>query len=130
VKVNRRQPPPAGEITYVETFDWILDGRFLRGESSRKSDGGKSLSILWFDLFTKTYRFVIFDASGLAVELPPPAWNEQTQTMQWKSGALTPTSYTGQATFKDRNTIQWKSLWKDWKGRVLLDLEGTSIRRQ
>ena len=51
------------------------------------------MSISWFDMLTKTYRFVIFDGSGLAVELPLPVWNEKTQTMKWKSGLLTPVSY-------------------------------------
>ncbi|SRR5712692_5331842 len=130
VKATRHQPQPVQEVTYVETFDWVLDGRYLRSETSRKSDGGKSMSMVWFDMLTKTYRFVIYDASGLAVELPPPTWSDSTQTMEWKGGLFAPTSYTGYATFKDRDTIRWKSLWKDWKGTVILDLEGTSIRRK
>jgi Protein of unknown function (DUF1579) len=130
VKATRRQPQPVQEVSYVETFDWVLDGRYLRSETSRKSDGGKSMSMFWFDMLTKTYRLVLFDASGLAVELPPPTWSESAQTMEWKGGLFTPTSYTGYATFKDQHTIRWKSLWKDWKGTVILDLEGTSIRRK
>lgn len=130
VKAFRRRPEPAEEVTYRETFDWILDGRYLRSETSQKSDGGKSMSMFWFDLITKTYRFVIYDASGFAVELPPPVWKESTQTMEWKSGLFSPLSYTGYATFTDPNTIRWKSLWKDWKGTVIMDLEGTSIRRK
>jgi hypothetical protein len=130
VKATRRQPQPVQEVTYVETFDWVLDQRYLRSETSRKSDGGKSMSMFWFDILTKTYRFVLYDASGLAVELPPPTWNDSTQTMEWKSGLFAPLSYTGYATFKDRDTIRWKSLWKDWKGTAILDLEGTSIRRK
>jgi len=130
VKALRRQPQPAQELTYAEAFDWVLDGRFLRSETTQKSDGGKSMSMFWFDLLTKTYRWVIFDASGFAFELPPPTWNEGTQTMEWKSGAFAPTSYSGYATFKDRDTIRWKSLWKDWKGTVILDMEGTSVRRK
>jgi hypothetical protein len=35
------------------------------------------MSIFWFDMLTKTYRFLIFDGSDLAVELPPPVWNEK-----------------------------------------------------
>lgn len=120
----------AKEIAYEETFDWVLDGCYLRSETSRKSDGGQSISMLWFDRITKTYRFMIFDASGVAVELPPPTWSESTQTMEWKSGLFAPTSYTAHVTFKDRDTIRWKSLWKNWNGRVLLELEGTSIRRK
>jgi hypothetical protein len=130
VKAVRRQPQPAQDVSYTETFDWVLDGHFLRSETTPKSDGGKSMSMVWFDRLTKTYRWVIFDASGFAFELPPPTWNENTQTMEWKSGAFAPTSYTGFATFKDRDTIRWKSLWKDWKGTVILDMEGTSTRRK
>ena len=33
VKMMRCQPPPAQEVMYMETFDWILDGRFLRGKA-------------------------------------------------------------------------------------------------
>ena len=130
VKATRREPRPGQEVTYVETFDWVLDKRFLRSETSRKSDGGRSMSMFWYDILTKTYRFVIYDASGLAVVLPPPAWRESTQTMEWNSGFFEPLSYTGHATFTDPDTIRWKSLWKDWKGTVILDLEGTSIRRK
>jgi hypothetical protein len=130
VKATRRQPQPAGEVTYEETFDWVLDGRYLRSETSRKSDGGKSMSMFWFDLLTKTYRYVIFDASGLVVDLPPPTWSDSTQTMEWKSSLFSPLSYTGHAIFTDPNTIRWKSLWKDWKGTIILELEGTSIRRK
>ena len=32
VKAMRRQPQPAGEVIYTETFDWVLDGRYLRSE--------------------------------------------------------------------------------------------------
>lgn len=129
VKATRRQPQPVQEVSYVETFDWVLDGRYLRSETSRKSDGGKSMSMFWFDPFTKTYRLVIFDLF-FAVELPPPAWSETTQTMEWKSGLFAPVSLTGYVTFKDRDTIRWKWLWKDWKGTVILDLEGTSNRHK
>ncbi|MGH8476758.1 MAG: hypothetical protein ACRERV_04715 [Methylococcales bacterium] len=130
VKVLRREPEPVEEVTYSESHDWILDGRYLRSETSRKSDGGKSMSILWFDMLMKTYRLVIFDASGLAVELPSPTWNESTQTMEWESGLFSPVSFTGYITFMDPNTIRFKSILKDWKGTVILDLEGTSIRRK
>jgi hypothetical protein len=130
VKATRREPKPVQEVTYVETFDWILDKRFLRSETSLKSDGNRSMSMFWYDIVTKTYRFVIYDSSGLAVILPSPLWRESTQTMEWNSGFFEPLSYTGYATFTDRDTMRWKSLWKDWKGTVILDLEGTSIRRK
>ena len=130
VKVTRLNPKPAQNITYTETFDWVLDGRFLRSATSQKSDGGKSMSMFWFDAITKSYRFVIFDAKGFALELPPPTWDDRTQTMEWKTGLASPTFYTAHATFPDPDTIQWKSLWKDWKGSPILELEGVSTRRK
>jgi hypothetical protein len=130
VKATRRQPLPAQESTYVETFDWVLDGRYLRSETSRKSDGGMTMSMFWFDVVTKNYRLALFDSSGMALELPAPTWNDVAQSMEWKSSLFTPTSYAGSATFTDLDTIHWKSLWKDWKGTVILDLEGTSVRRK
>jgi hypothetical protein len=130
VKATRRQPQPIQEVTYSETFEWILDGRYLRSETSRKSDGGRSMSMFWYDIFTKTYRFVVYDAAGWAVILPPPVWHEKSQTMEWKSGKLDPASYNGYATFTDQDTIRWKSQWKDWKGTVIFDLEGISIRQK
>ena len=130
VQSTRHAPKPAQEISYEETFEWTLDGRFLRSETSRKSDGGKSMTMFWFDVFTKSYRFVLFDAGGSALELPRPVWDEATQTMEWKSGRLSPTDYKAHATFKDPDTIQWKSMWQDWKGNPILVLEGVSRRRR
>lgn len=130
VRATRRSPQPETVITYVETCEWVLDNRYLRCETSRKSDGGQSMSMFWFDVLTKTYRTMLFDAAGLAVELPPPSWNESTQTMESRASRLNPTNYSGSATFAEPNTIRWKALWKDWKGTVFLDLEGTSVRRR
>ena len=130
VKATRHQPQPEMEVSYVETYDWVLDGRYLRSETSRKSDGGKSMSMVWFDANTKNYRFVIFDANGLAVELPPPTWSEGTQTMEWRGGMFSPVAYMGYVTFTSPNSIRWKSLLKDWKGTVIVDLEGVSVRRE
>ena len=130
VKAMRHQPQPAQQVTYVEKFEWVLGGRYLRSETSRKSDGGQSMSIFWWDPFGKAYRFVIYDSSAIVVVLPPPTWHEDTQTMVWESGLLEPINYNGHAKFIDENTMRWKSLWKDWKGTVILDLEGTSLRRK
>jgi hypothetical protein len=99
VRALRRAPKPEQEITYEETFEWVLDGRFLRSETARKSDGSRSMVMFWFNVPTKTYRWVYFDTAGYAVELPPPTWNEARQTMEWESGTFSPTSYSARATF-------------------------------
>ena len=130
VKATRHKPEPKQEVTWDETYDWILDRHYLRSETTRKSDGGQSMSMVWFDPRTKAYIFVIYDASGLVAVLPPPTWNEKTQTMEWKPSSLSPVNYSGYSTFVNPDAIRWKALWKDWKGTVILDLEGTSVRRK
>ena len=41
---TRRQPQPLQTVTYVETADWVLNGRYLRTETGRKSDGAQTMS--------------------------------------------------------------------------------------
>lgn len=130
VTATRRQPQPLQTVTYVETADWVLNGRYLRTETGRKSDGAQTMSMFWFDAAIKAYRSVVFDSSGLAAELPPGVWNAGAQTMEWKTGRMSPTSYAGHATFEGPDRMRWKALWKDWKGTIILDLEGTSTRRK
>lgn len=128
VKAIRHQPQPAMEITYTETSEWILNGQFLSSYSSQKPDGSKTMSLIWFDALTKNFRFMIFDSSGIGIELPPPTWEEDTQTMKWESSIFTPIKYTGYVTFIDQNTIRWKSLLKSGFGNIILDLEGKTTR--
>lgn len=129
VTAIRHQPDPK-TVTYDENFDWVMDGCFLRGETSQKSDGTKAMSMIWYDVNTKSYRFMIFDSAGFAVELPPPAWDEKTQTMEWSTGFFSPVKYTGRTTFPNKDTSQSNGVLKDWKGTVIVDVEATSIRRK
>ena len=130
VTAINHQLEPETTITYDENIDWVMNGRFLRGETSQRSDGSKAMSMIWYDVIFKTYRFLIFDSTGLAVELPPPTWDEKTQTMEWKSSLFSQFRYTGRTTFLNKDTIQWNGVLKDWKGTVIVDVEGTSIRRK
>jgi hypothetical protein len=125
----RHQPNPK-TLTYDLNYEWVINERFLRGETSQKSDGSKVMSMGWYDVFTKSIRFVIFDSAGFAIELPPPTWDEKTQTMEWDTGLLSPVKYTGRTTFPNKDTMQWNAVLKDWKGTVIVDVEGTSIRRK
>jgi hypothetical protein len=53
VKATRHKPEPVQEVTWDETYTWILDRHYLRSETTRKSDGGQSMSMFWFDPRTK-----------------------------------------------------------------------------
>lgn len=145
VTAIRHQPDPK-TITYVETYKWVLNQRFLRGESGQKSDGTQAMSMIWYDVYTESYRFVLYDSSepkpgnvaaeaplpwgGIGVELPPPTWREDTQTMEWDSGFFGPVKYTGRTRFVNEDMIVSNGILKDWKGTVIVDVETTSIRQK
>lgn len=129
VNATRHQPDPA-TVNYRETFTWVLDGRFLKGETSLKSDGNKSMSMATYDQRIGAYRFWTFDSTSFASELPPAEWQESTRTMKWSSGFFNPLRFESRVTFIDDDTINWQVLLKDWKGTVIYAMDGTSIRRK
>jgi uncharacterized protein DUF1579 len=122
--------PKALTATYVETYEWVLDQRFLRGETSRKVDGSQDIFMTTFDPATKFYRFWIFNSLGVSIEFPRGTWDEKTQSMEWRSPPQSDLSFFARWTFPDKNTRRWTGLLKDWKGTVLLDMDGTATRRR
>jgi hypothetical protein len=70
VRVTVRSPLP-GTVTYSETYEWALDHRFLRGETTVKSDGTKDMSMTTYDAAAGSYRVWVFNSKGAAYELFP-----------------------------------------------------------
>ena len=123
--------PQAGTIRYVETYQWVLDGKFLRGETLRKPDGTTDLYMTTYDARSRRYQFWIFTSQGTFVFLPFGTWNATSQSMEWKSGAdWGGVSFTGRWTFPDANTRHSTTVVKDWKGKVLIDAEAHAVRRR
>jgi hypothetical protein len=129
VRVTVRAPFP-GTVTYAETYAWVLDRQFLRGETTVKSDGTQDFSMTTFDAAAGSYHVWVFTTSTGAYELPLGTWDAQTQSMDWTSGPNTQLSFTSRWTFPDVNTRRWTARLKDWKGQVIIDLDGTCIRRR
>jgi hypothetical protein len=50
--------------------------------------------------------------------------------MSWKNVPNADVTFSALWTFPDANTRRWTARVKDWKGQVLLDLEGTCLRRR
>ncbi len=129
VEARRRVPQPA-TVTYIDTYQWVLDRRFIRGNSGPRSDGTTGMSMATYDPQMRAYRFWSFESTGFAFELIPAHWNQDTRTMEWDGGLFSPVAITGRVQFIDDDTIHWSTLLRDWKGTVILDMEGTSIRRR
>ena len=130
----RFNKPNAKTVTYDEHYDWVMNGRFLRGETSQQPDGNTTMMMMWYEENIKSYRILYFFSKptsvGLVGEPPPATWNEQTQTMEANAFFFGFGGYTGRETFLNKDTIKWNIVVKDWKGVVTLDMEGTNIRRK
>jgi hypothetical protein len=127
VEVVSQLPEPA-TVTYRETYDWTLDGKYLHGETTRKSDGTQDIYMATYDTTSNSYRFWLFNSKGTEIEFSRGKWDAQTQTLTWPSGPNWDVNFQGRWTFPDQNTRKWTGRTTDWKGKVLVQLEGTARR--
>ena len=121
--------PEKSKLTYSETYQWTLNGQFLHGETSKKSDGSKDVVYATYDAEVKGYYFWVFSSTGSFVYLPPASWNSRTRTMEWENLPNSDISYLTQVVFPDDKTRHWTLIVKDWKGSVLQQQEGRAVRR-
>lgn len=128
VQVRTLQPEQVN-VTYSETFEWVLNRKFLVGKTENKSDGTEDISYGTYDEQTKGYPFWIFSSSGTYIYLAPATWDARTRTMEWKNPPNSDIFYHTQVVFPDDKTRHWTVLVKDWKGTVLLHQKGNAVRR-
>ena len=128
VRVRTLQPEEA-ELTYTETYEWVLDHQFLRGRTEQKSDGTEDIVYATYDSQLQGYPFWIFSSSGTYTSLPPATWNARTRTMEWKNPPNSNISYNSRVVFRGDGVRHWTVLVKDWKGTVLLQQDGRAVRR-
>jgi len=128
VRVKTRQPKKP-DVTYIETYEWMLGRRFLRGTTEQKSDGTEDLFVLGYDAKVKGYPFWIFSSSGTYLSQAPGTWDARKRVMEWKNPPQWDISYSGRCVFPDDDTRRCTLIMKDWRGKVLLDQEATAVRR-
>ena len=122
--------PQRSEITYTETYEWVLDGKFLRGQTGRKPDGTQDVYYATYDENANGYPFWIFSSSGAYTYLAPGIWNARTRTMEWTNPSGLDISYRSLCKFPDLDTRRCTLIVKDWKGAVLSELEWSATRRR
>lgn len=128
VTLKTQQPKPS-VVTFTETYAWVLERRFLHGDSGRKSDGTQDVVWGTYDEANGGYPFWIFSSTGAWIYLAPGTWDAASRTMTWKNPPNSPVSYLTRCVFPDANTRRWTVLVKDWKGKVLLEQEGSAVRK-
>jgi len=68
-------------VTYAQTGAWVLNHRYLRGESDVRPDGSQELSMFTYDPQSRTYPLWIFYSSGFVAYLQRGEWSESSRTM-------------------------------------------------
>jgi hypothetical protein len=121
--------PQKPDLTYIETYEWVLNGQFVRARTERKSDGTEDMIIAGYDPQTKGYPFWIFSSTGTYMYLAPATWDARNQIMEWKNPPQLDISYQGRCIFPDENTRRCTLIMKDWMGKVLLEQESSAVRR-
>ena len=128
VRVKTLQPQKP-DVAYVEIYEWMLGRQFVKARTEGKTDGTEDMVVGGFDPKTNGYPFWIFSSSGTFLYLAPGTWDARSQTMEWKSPPLLDVSYQGRCTFTDDNTKRCTLVLKNWLGKVLLEHESSSVRR-
>lgn len=125
----RTLQPEASTASYRETYEWVLDRKFIRGRTGRKQDGSFDIVFGTFDANAGGYPFWIFSSSGSYLYLPPATWNEREQMMEWKNPSGLDINYRSHCRFPDKDSRRCHMVVKDWKGTVILEMQWTARRR-
>jgi Protein of unknown function (DUF1579) len=127
VRVKTLQPQKP-DIPYVETYEWMLDRKFVRARTEGKTDGTEDMVVVGYDQKVNGYPSWIFSSSGTFLYLTPGTWDARNRTMEWKSPPLLDVSYQARCTLDD-NTRRCTLVLKNWLGKVLLEQESIATRR-
>jgi Protein of unknown function (DUF1579) len=128
VRVKTLQPQKP-DVTYIETYEWVLGRQFIRARTEQKSDGTEDIIIGGYDAQTKTYPFWVFSSTGTTMFLPSGTWDARGRIMEWKNPPQSDVSYRGRCVLPDESTRRCTLAIKDWVGRVLLEQESSAVRR-
>lgn len=121
--------PERKVLNYSETYEWVLDRKFVRGHTGRKPDGTEDIVFGTYDAKVDGYPFWIFSSTGSYTYLPPGSFDARRRAMDWKSPAEWDISYRSRCLFPDARTRRCTLIMKNWKGKVLLEQEWTAVRR-
>lgn len=121
--------PEASTASYQETYEWVLDRKFIRGKTGRKQDGSFDIVFGTYDANADGYPFWIFSSSGSYLYLPPAVWSEHEQAMDWENPSSLDINYRSRCRFPSNDRRQCHMIIKDWKGKVILEMEWTARRR-
>jgi hypothetical protein len=107
---------------------WILDGRFLLGQTKRPNF--ESMWVMGYDTDQQAYRYVLFGSNG-RIEENAGQWNEAERVFEWQL-VNGPPGFTRTSTTRrpDDGTVESHSVTKNREGKVQMDLTIKGTRRK
>jgi hypothetical protein len=138
--------PNGSHTNFKYKSEWVLNGRVLKTEGfgKRTQDGKKQkeefIAMMTYDVNTKKYMGAVFygvrggGADYWASDVNSQnesVWDAKTQTMTaFSKDPQTGITYKGVTRWisKDENT--WHHVFKDAKGKVLMERTGKAVRRE
>ena len=124
----KKLAPEVLEDTYIETYTWTLEGKFLKGETRGKYDGTYDVIYATYDEQSGGYPFWSFSSSGTYWYLSPGTYDRRTKTIEWRNPSGFDIAYHAGCVFVDADTRHCALTIKDWKGAVVNQLEWKALR--
>ena len=123
--------PEGGKSTGVETIEWSLGNKFLKGESKGEGPQGKgtNLHLMTYDEHEGVYRFWYFDSSGAFPRGETTGkYDENSKTITFKSNLANDISVDITMLFVNNDKVTWHGEWKNGDGQIMLEIDGTVTR--
>ena len=117
------------EMQYIESYEWALERKIVRGKTQRKPDGSYDLIFATYDEQLDSYPFCIFSSSGAYLTLAPATWDADERVMRWKNPRGFDITFRSECSFSDPDTRRCRLISKDWKGEVLNEAHWIATRR-
>lgn len=114
----------------VSSFEWMLDGRFMKNISKAVApEKAESFQLMTYNPVAKKYFMWFFDSSG-AVSEADGTWDAENATLTWLSQPDENLTAVNRIRFVDKDNIAWTMLIKDKNNKIYLDLRGKMKRKK
>lgn len=123
--------PEGAKTTGVETIEWTLGKKFIKGEAKTENPRGKAtnLHLMTYDPHEGVYRFWYFDSLG---EFPRAdmkgTFDEKFNAITFKSTLPNDASVVVTMRFENKDRLTWHGEWKDKDGKVMMEIDGVVTR--
>lgn len=126
--------PEGAKSSGVETIEWTLGRKFIKGEAKVQGPRGKNtnLHLMTFDPHERVYRFWFFDSEGNFPRSDMAGtYDENTKTIIFKQSLPNDdVSSVVSMKFTSKDRVDWHGQWKDKDGQVMMEIEGVVTRVQ